>query len=104
MEYVGFYMDTDIINIKNLDILLDFPGAGAQTSSELANGLLNFPKNHEFLGNVIKEFANDYSPECWACKGPVLISKVFRDYCNSTNFIQTHQLTKDKIIKYKTNP
>ena len=104
LKYGGMYMDSDTITIKNLDSLLEFPGLGAQTDKELANGFLNFPKNHKFIRQVIDEFSKSYTAGCWSCGGPVLISKVFRDYCKSKNFIQTHQLTKDKIFNYTKNP
>ncbi len=102
LKYGGIYMDTDIITMKNLKNLLEFPGVGAEDNKWINNAVLNFPINHTFINILITEYIKNYNPTCWACKGPLLITNLLAKYCNSTNIIQTHQLTKEKLLN-KTN-
>jgi hypothetical protein len=98
-KYGGIYLDTDTITVRNLNYLINFPGVGANDESSANNAVINFPKHHNFIAQLIKEFVKNYDPGCWACKGPLLVSRVFRDYCKTQNFYKTHLLTKEKIYE-----
>jgi hypothetical protein len=96
--FLNDYLDTDTITIRNLNDLLNFPGIGAQDEKNVNNAVINFPKHHGFIDNLMKEFVKDYNPGCWACKGPELFKKVFKDYCKTKDFYLTHKLTKEKMF------
>lgn len=106
-KYGGIYLDTDTITIRNLNYLLNFPGVGAQDKSTANNAVINFPKNHRFTNELIKEFVKNYNPKCWGCKGPELFTQVFKNYCKTKDFYITNLLTNermyDKIINSYLN-
>ena len=102
-KYGGIYLDTDIITIKDLSFLLNFPGIGAYTESGINNAVLVFPKNHPFINQTMVQFFNDYNPKCFSCYGPQLITRVFKDFCKTKYLYQTHLLTKKKIYDKLTD-
>ena len=102
-KYGGIYLDTDVITIKNLGFLLNFPGIGAWSKSESNGAVLVFPKNHPYINESMKEFVKSYDPNCYACLGPVLLSRVFNTFCNTTDHYKTHLLTKEIIYDKMTS-
>ena len=96
-KYGGIYLDTDIITIKSLRIILNFPGIGAYSESAANNAVIVYPKNHPFINQTMIEFTKNYNPNCFDCHGPRLITRVFNDYCKTNNLYYTNLLTKKKV-------
>ena len=63
----------------------------------LANGVLNFPKNHKLLEMLMENLSNDYNSHFWGYNGPLLFIRTIKKYCNLENFYQKLIINDDMI-------
>ena len=45
------------------------------------NAVIGFQKNHPFLEELLQELSQHYAPHQYAANGPLLITRVFKEFC-----------------------
>ncbi len=86
--------------------MLPFSGLGFITEFEkpmLANGVLNFPKNHKLLESLMDELSIDYNPNFWGYNGPLLFIRTIKKYCRLENFYEKLMINDEMIYNSKSD-
>lgn len=87
-RYAGLYMDLDIIALNSFDKLgRNF--AVKEDLFTLTNAFLHLgsdPVGRETARRLLAEIPKVWNPEMWAAQGPQLITRVFRELCD-TKFV-----------------
>jgi hypothetical protein len=67
----------------------------------LANGVLNFPKNHKLLDRMMDNLSLDYNPSSWGYNGPLLFIRTIKSYCGMENFYEKLMINDEIIYNSK---
>ena len=99
-KYGGIYMDLDTITIKDLEPLINYPGSGYEDPNKLCGTVLNFPKGHQLMAEIIEKFIKNYNINCYSCNGPVLLTGTIKSFCQID---QLNLLNLDNMINQQSN-
>ena len=87
-KYGGLYLDLDYVVLRDLshykNMLLeewDKPGEG---TIAVTNSAFMFTAKHPFLLAAMKALEAGYDNKCWACIGPILLTRVAKKITNVT--------------------
>ena len=87
-KYGGLYLDLDYVVLRDLshykNMLLeegDHPGGG---TIAVTNSAFMFTAKHPFLLAAMKALEAGYDNKCWACIGPILLTRVAKKITNVT--------------------
>ena len=78
-------MDTDMIVVRPLTSLpMNVMGYTEPSHKKINGAFLMYEKGNSFLGECLKEFAATYRGDIWGWNGPLLITRVWERWNNSS--------------------
>jgi len=94
-KYGGFYLDLDVVVLKNLEKLPpNF--TGAESNRSLACGVMKMSSTglgHKLASQCLRDLQANYDANIWGSNGPGVITRVAKKQCST-----------DSIYKMITNP
>ncbi|XP_023239132.1 lactosylceramide 4-alpha-galactosyltransferase-like isoform X2 [Centruroides sculpturatus] len=88
-KYGGMFLDLDIVMMKTFPFYKNF--VIKESSNQLCSGIFAMERNHTILYKCMEYIKQSYDSNCFACIGPLLITKEISSFC--------HQEITDNITK-----
>ncbi|XP_075056625.1 alpha-1,4-N-acetylglucosaminyltransferase-like [Mixophyes fleayi] len=93
-KYGSLYMDTDTISIRTIPHKNFLAGESNQISS---NGVFGFTSHDYFNWKSMIDFAQNYNGQIWGQQGPLLFTRILKQYCVLPNFKSVEDITCGNI-------
>ncbi|XP_075057658.1 alpha-1,4-N-acetylglucosaminyltransferase-like isoform X1 [Mixophyes fleayi] len=93
-KYGSLYMDTDTISIRTIPHKNFLAGESNKISS---NGVFGFTSHDYFNWKSMLDFVQNYNGQIWGQQGPLLFSRILKQYCVLPNFKSVEDITCGNI-------
>ena len=95
----GVYMDTDMIVVRPLTSL-PMNVMGYVKPQKINGAFLMYEKGNSFLGECLKEFAKTYRGDIWGWNGPLLITRMWKQWDNRTDRVLPHVVDREHFYLF----